>query len=167
VQAVNDCGDLVADAVEIIVLNPGYWAHRPLQLSQLLGAGTARPIADPTGTPPNPESVLTFVDPSWWSTQPRELQEALNIAAGKRSDGQRAGGLGSGAVPAGPERLMLTVEEAAKVLGISRAFAYEAVRRGDIPHIKIGRRLLVPKAALQRLLASAMPEESDEIPPNS
>ncbi len=38
-------------------------------------------------------------------------------------------------------RLTLTVEEAAQVLGISRAFAYEAVRRGEIPSIKIGRRV--------------------------
>ncbi|MDE3205945.1 MAG: helix-turn-helix domain-containing protein [Acidobacteriota bacterium] len=35
-------------------------------------------------------------------------------------------------------------------LGISRASAYEAVRRGDIPAIRIGRRILVPRVALQR-----------------
>jgi excisionase family DNA binding protein len=51
------------------------------------------------------------------------------------------------------ERLTLTVEEAATLLGISRAFAYEAVGRGEIPSIRIGRRILVPKAALQRFLA--------------
>ena len=33
-----------------------------------------------------------------------------------------------------PERLTYSVEEAATVLGISRAFAYEPVQRGDIPH---------------------------------
>lgn len=50
------------------------------------------------------------------------------------------------------ERLTLTVEEAGALLGISRAFAYEAVRRGEIPSIRIGRRVLVPKAALRRML---------------
>lgn len=35
-------------------------------------------------------------------------------------------------------RLMLTVEEAARILGISRAFAYEAVARSEIPSIRIG-----------------------------
>lgn len=56
-------------------------------------------------------------------------------------------------------RLTLTVEEAAAALGISRAFAYEAVRRGDIPCIRIGRRVLVPRAALERLIdgGSALP----------
>jgi excisionase family DNA binding protein len=49
-------------------------------------------------------------------------------------------------------RLTLTVEEVAATLGISRAFAYEAVRRGEIPSIRIGRRVLVPRAALERLI---------------
>ena len=49
------------------------------------------------------------------------------------------------------ERLTVTVEEAARMLGISRNSAFEAARRGDIPTLRIGRRLLVPKAALERL----------------
>ncbi|MDG7002202.1 MAG: helix-turn-helix domain-containing protein [Nitrososphaerota archaeon] len=52
-------------------------------------------------------------------------------------------------------RSVLTVEEAAEMLGLSRAFAYEAVNRGEIPSIRIGRRILVPKVALDRLLDSA------------
>lgn len=51
-------------------------------------------------------------------------------------------------------RLTLTVEEAAEALGISRAFAYEAVARGEIPCIRIGRRILVPKVALERMLTT-------------
>jgi excisionase family DNA binding protein len=46
----------------------------------------------------------------------------------------------------------MTVEEAAAALGISRAFAYEAVTRNEIPHVRIGRRILVPIAALERML---------------
>ncbi|TAK30440.1 MAG: DNA-binding protein [Chloroflexota bacterium] len=53
------------------------------------------------------------------------------------------------------ERWVLTIEEAAKLLGLGRNGAYEAVRRGDVPSIKIGRRLFVPKAALQRMLDTA------------
>ena len=49
-------------------------------------------------------------------------------------------------------RLTLTVPEAARLLGISRNLAYEAVRRGEIPCIRIGRRFLVPRVALERLL---------------
>jgi excisionase family DNA binding protein len=52
--------------------------------------------------------------------------------------------------PAG--RLTWTVEEAADVLGISRNGAYEAIREGKIPCVRIGRRVLVPIAALRRML---------------
>ena len=51
-----------------------------------------------------------------------------------------------------PQRLTLTVEEAAPMLGLSRASAYEAVRRGQIPHIRIGSRILVPRSQLEKML---------------
>ncbi len=49
----------------------------------------------------------------------------------------------------------LTVAEAGRLLGVGRGLAYEAARRGDIPALRIGRRLVVPRAALERLLAEA------------
>lgn len=45
-----------------------------------------------------------------------------------------------------------TVEEAAAVLGISRGSAYAAVNRGEIPSVRINRRLLVPRGRLHQLL---------------
>ncbi len=48
------------------------------------------------------------------------------------------------------ERLVLTVTEAGELLGISRAFAYELVARGELPVIRLGRRIVVPKAASPR-----------------
>src|SRR4051812_48861433 len=51
-----------------------------------------------------------------------------------------------------PERLTYTVEEAAILLGISRAFAYEAVHQGDIPHLRVRRRILIPRSAVRRLV---------------
>ena len=53
------------------------------------------------------------------------------------------------------ETLTLTVPEAARLLGISRMTAYTAVRERTIPSLRIGRRVLVPRAALYRLLAQA------------
>ena len=50
------------------------------------------------------------------------------------------------------QRLTWTVPEAAQLLGISKDSAYEAAHRGDLPVRVIGRRLLVPRAALLRLL---------------
>lgn len=49
-------------------------------------------------------------------------------------------------------RVTLTVNETAKRLGIGRNQAYEAVKRGEIPVIRIGRRLLVPEAALDKMM---------------
>ena len=56
---------------------------------------------------------------------------------------------------AGDLRKTMTVDETAIELGISRNAAYEAVKRGEIPSIRIGRRLLIPKAAFDRMLAEA------------
>jgi excisionase family DNA binding protein len=50
------------------------------------------------------------------------------------------------------DRLTLSVEEAARLLGIGRNLCYDRVKTGEIPVIKIGRRLLVPRHALERLL---------------
>ena len=50
------------------------------------------------------------------------------------------------------EKTTLTVTEAAKLLGIGKNLAYEAIRRGELPCIKIGHRMLVPVAALERMM---------------
>jgi excisionase family DNA binding protein len=50
------------------------------------------------------------------------------------------------------ERTTLTVEEVGPIIGISRSSAYEAARTGEIPTLRIGRRLLVPVARLRELL---------------
>jgi excisionase family DNA binding protein len=58
------------------------------------------------------------------------------------------------------DRITLTVEEAGTRLGISGTLAYELVRRGEIPSIRLGRRVLVPIRALERLVESAPGEMS-------
>jgi excisionase family DNA binding protein len=50
------------------------------------------------------------------------------------------------------DRLTWSVPEAARLLGISKDTAYEAAHRGELPVKVIGRRMLVPRAALLRLL---------------
>jgi hypothetical protein len=47
-----------------------------------------------------------------------------------------------------------TVEETGQILGISRASAFGAAKKGEIPTIKIGKRLIVPRRALERLLGA-------------
>jgi excisionase family DNA binding protein len=50
---------------------------------------------------------------------------------------------------------VLTVPEAADLLGISRSLAYELVARHKLPAVRLGRRILVPQRAIEDLLASA------------
>ena len=54
-----------------------------------------------------------------------------------------------------PGTAVASIEETAQMLGISRAAAYQAAARGDIPTIRVGGRILVPRAALKRLLLEA------------
>lgn len=51
------------------------------------------------------------------------------------------------------ESLALSVEATAKILGLSRNSAYEAVRTGQIPRLRFGKRIIVPRAALNKLLS--------------
>jgi excisionase family DNA binding protein len=50
------------------------------------------------------------------------------------------------------ERLVIAVDEAAHLLGISRSLAYELCARGELPTIRLGRRLVVPKRALFKMI---------------
>jgi excisionase family DNA binding protein len=50
------------------------------------------------------------------------------------------------------DRLVFTVVEAAYLLNISRAFAYELVARGELPAIRLGRRIVIPRVGLEKLL---------------
>jgi len=60
------------------------------------------------------------------------------------------------------EKLTLTVDETAKCLGIGRNSAYEAIARGEIPVVKVGKRLLVPKAALEMLLSAGQSKKNGD-----
>lgn len=53
----------------------------------------------------------------------------------------------------------MTVEEAGHLLGLGRGAAYAAVRRGDIPSVRVGRRVLVP---VRPLLAMFGVQEADQ-----
>lgn len=60
--------------------------------------------------------------------------------------------------------LVDTVAEAGALLGISRAFAYELVARGELPVIRLGRRRLVPKTALNALVQGQRAEAGCDPP---
>jgi len=60
------------------------------------------------------------------------------------------------------ERLTLTVEEACRLYGIGRTMGYELARRGELPGvIRLGRRLLVSRPALERALRVGAARDAD------
>ncbi len=65
---------------------------------------------------------------------------------------------------AGAERLTLTVPEAGELLGIGRAAAYAAARSGELPVLRIGRKVLVPRARLLAMLGEPDPSAEPSTP---
>ena len=53
-------------------------------------------------------------------------------------------------------RVTVSIEEAARLLGLGRSAAYEAARRGELPTRRLGRRLLVPVPALLDWLGASL-----------
>ena len=59
----------------------------------------------------------------------------------------------------------MTVEQAGQLLGISRRSAYRAAAAGQLPTLRLGRRILVPTAALHRMLAITPPDNTPAADP--
>ena len=55
----------------------------------------------------------------------------------------------------GEHRLTYTVPETAVILGIGVNQAYQWAAEGRAPHIRPGKRIIMPRAALTKMLASA------------
>jgi excisionase family DNA binding protein len=53
------------------------------------------------------------------------------------------------------ECLTISIEEAGRLLGYSRNSAYEAARTGELPTIKLGQKMRVPRVAIDRLIDAA------------
>ena len=68
---------------------------------------------------------------------PQKMPERVEADEGPRAKGKTA----------------YSVAEAAELLGVSRSIAYTAIQRGDLPSLRIGRRILVPRDALEQMLA--------------
>jgi excisionase family DNA binding protein len=65
------------------------------------------------------------------------------------------------ATTAVPAPMTMTVEQAGRLLGISRGAAYRAASCGQIPTIRLGRRLLVPTARLHQLLGITVTDDPE------
>jgi excisionase family DNA binding protein len=60
------------------------------------------------------------------------------------------------------EKLTYSIRETAQVLGLSRNSVYQGCLKGEIPSVRIGKRILVPKGALLRILEMT---KNDDSPP--
>ncbi|MDP9404412.1 MAG: helix-turn-helix domain-containing protein [Actinomycetota bacterium] len=52
------------------------------------------------------------------------------------------------------DRLAVSVEEAARLLGISRDLAYDLIARRELPSVRLGRRIVIPRFQLELLLGA-------------
>ena len=154
---------MTQDPLEVTLTDPAYWTTHVDQLLDALSMATRSQA--PSTIPAEavtPEPVPYVAEQQPTAAYPDEPVETPPSPVDEES-GDDSDHFPAADTPADlPARLTLTVEEAAATLGISRAFAYEAVRRGDIPSIRIGRRVLVPHAALNRLLSSPDPPSAGE-----
>jgi excisionase family DNA binding protein len=82
----------------------------------------------------------------------RQADKAAGAAKPKKKRAAKPR-LGSSPLRQSGEPLTYTVKEAAKRLGISSERGYAAVHAGQIPVIVLGKRRVVPAAALERMLA--------------
>jgi excisionase family DNA binding protein len=79
------------------------------------------------------------------SAEQRQNEVPVDTAAPSEPASPHEVGLGN--------RLALSVEEAGALLGISRDLAYDLVSCGDLPSVRLGRRIVVPRRALEETLA--------------
>ena len=84
---------------------------------------------------PDISSILTASVPQLSPLSHSHLQELLRTLAG--------------------DSAVISVEAAGKVIGLGRKAAYRAAKRGDLPTLRIGRKILVPVASLERKLSEA------------
>ncbi len=99
---------------------------------------------------PVPERHLYRIPEALVNTDTRatELAALLGRLAELMSDGQRSASPQPSPRPM-PERVLLTVEEAAEQLGIGRTLTYKLISSGEIESIRIGRLRRVPTVAIQ------------------
>jgi len=87
-----------------------------------------------------------------------ELEEKNAVPSGKREDMVHA------VTTTQTGSLTLSIPQVAEILGISKALAYAAAHRGELPGvIKFGKRIMIGRAALERALCEGwVPPQREE-----
>jgi len=84
-----------------------------------------------------------------------------NLTGGRNTKGGGGRGIASPRT-VNENKLCYTVPEAAQMLGFSRNFGYELARTGQIPILRFGKRMLVPKAAFDKMLGVSPENEAEK-----
>lgn len=81
----------------------------------------------------------------------------------KKIDGEGDARGGGGRMPRrlSDNKLCYTVPEVAELLGFSRNFGYELARNGQIPILRFGKRMLVPKAIFDKMFGVSPESEAE------
>lgn len=58
--------------------------------------------------------------------------------------------------PSDREELVLSIRDVAKLLGVSDDLVYELVARGEIPCLRLGRRRLIPRRAVELMIERSL-----------
>jgi len=59
------------------------------------------------------------------------------------------------------DKLTWTVKETSQLIGLSRNSTYRGILTGEIPHVKVGKRILIPRVALERMLSEVGRSKAD------
>ena len=61
------------------------------------------------------------------------------------------------------EKLVLNAGQVSKLLGLSRGSVYRGILTGEIPSVKVGKRLLIPRRSLEKWLAQEASESANAL----
>src|SRR5690606_15951135 len=117
----------------------------------------ARPaVGHPGHHPPGdrPRRPRRPADPPWRRPYQRHPAAAAAAEAGAAAEAEHPAAREGG--PVSDEPLLLSAADAARALGISERHLYDLLDEGALPEVRLGRRRLVPRRALDLLVERAM-----------
>lgn len=86
----------------------------------------------------------------------------MDVEKSSESNADGGGGRGIARPHHEKEKRCYTVPEAAQLLGLSRNFGYELAKTGQIPILRFGKRMLVPKAIFDKMLGISPESEAEK-----
>ncbi len=114
-------------------------------------SSTTGKVSGPTPRQDNDCPALSASRPGTWTSRlaPAHAQVRRRRRRHRRGTASRAGRDSHGGW------LACSVDEAARLIGLSRDLLYDQMRRGNLAYVKVGRRRLITRQHLQQFLGIA------------